>query len=115
MIYGVGGYIANLFNLFGLGNVYLRLFGIVFTCSCIIVVTNASNMVDVIDSLIGSLSLITFTAIAILFLISGNTNYLSYPLIWGTATLPYLIFNLGFFKSYNKKNLWAMPIVCLSA
>jgi UDP-GlcNAc:undecaprenyl-phosphate GlcNAc-1-phosphate transferase len=40
----------------------------------------------------------TFTAIAILFLISGNTNYLSYPLILAIAALPHLIFNLGFSK-----------------
>jgi UDP-GlcNAc:undecaprenyl-phosphate GlcNAc-1-phosphate transferase len=103
MIYGVGGYISNLGNLFSFGDIELGPIGIVFTYFAIIVVINAYNMVDGIDGLIGSLSLNTFTAIAILFLISGNTSYLSYPLILATATLPYLIFNLGFFKSYSKK------------
>jgi UDP-GlcNAc:undecaprenyl-phosphate GlcNAc-1-phosphate transferase len=103
MIYGVGGYISNLGNLFSFGDIELGPVGIVFTYFAIIVVINAYNMVDGIDGLIGSLSLNTFTAIAILFLISGNTSYLSYPLILATATLPYLIFNLGFFKSYSKK------------
>jgi UDP-GlcNAc:undecaprenyl-phosphate GlcNAc-1-phosphate transferase len=103
MIYGVGGYISNLGNLFSLGNIELGPVGIVFTYFAIIVVINAYNMVDGIDGLIGSLSLNTFTAIAVLFLISGNTSYLSYPLILATATLPYLIFNLGYFKSYSKK------------
>ena len=103
MIYGVGGYIANLGNLFGFGNVNLGPFGIVFTYVAIIVVINAYNMVDGIDGLIGSLSLNTFTAIAVLFLMSGNHNYLSYPLILATATLPYLMYNLGFFKNYTKK------------
>jgi UDP-GlcNAc:undecaprenyl-phosphate GlcNAc-1-phosphate transferase len=103
MIYGVGGYISNLGNLFSFGDIDLGPIGIVFTYFAIIVVINAYNMVDGIDGLIGSLSLNTFTAIAILFLISGNTSYLSYPLILATATLPYLIFNLGFFKSYSKK------------
>jgi UDP-GlcNAc:undecaprenyl-phosphate GlcNAc-1-phosphate transferase len=103
MIYGVGGYISNLGNLFSFGDIELGPVGIVFTYLAIIVVINAYNMVDGIDGLIGSLSLNTFTAIAILFLISGNTSYLSYPLILATATLPYLIFNLGFFKSYSKK------------
>jgi UDP-GlcNAc:undecaprenyl-phosphate GlcNAc-1-phosphate transferase len=103
MIYGVGGYISNLGNLFSFGDIELGPAGIVFTYFAIIVVINAYNMVDGIDGLIGSLSLNTFTAIAILFLISGNTSYLSYPLILATATLPYLIFNLGFFKSYSKK------------
>lgn len=103
MIYGVGGYISNLGNLFSFGDIDLGPIGIIFTYFAIIVVINAYNMVDGIDGLIGSLSLNTFTAIAILFLISGNTSYLSYPLILATATLPYLIFNLGFFKSYSKK------------
>jgi UDP-GlcNAc:undecaprenyl-phosphate GlcNAc-1-phosphate transferase len=103
MIYGVGGYISNLGNLFSFGDIELGPVGIIFTYFAIIVVINAYNMVDGIDGLIGSLSLNTFTAIAILFLISGNTSYLSYPLILATATLPYLIFNLGFFKSYSKK------------
>jgi UDP-GlcNAc:undecaprenyl-phosphate GlcNAc-1-phosphate transferase len=35
---------------------------------------------------------------------SGQTDYLSYPLILATATLPYLIFNLGITeKLFNKK------------
>jgi len=103
MIYGVGGYIANLGNLFGFGNIELGPVGIVFTYFAIIVVINAYNMVDGIDGLIGSLSLNTFTAIAVLFLMSGNQDYLSYPLILATATLPYLMFNLGYFKKYSKK------------
>lgn len=103
MIYGVGGYISNLGDLFGLGDIELGPIGIVFTYFAIIVVINAYNMVDGIDGLIGSLSLNTFTAIALLFLMSGNHGYLSYPLILATATLPYLMFNLGFFKKYTKK------------
>ena len=103
MIYGVGGYISNLGNLFGLGDIQLGPIGIVFTYFAIIVVINAYNMVDGIDGLIGSLSLNTFTAIAILFLMNGNQGYLTYPLILATATLPYLMFNLGYFKKYSKK------------
>lgn len=103
MIYGVGGYIANLGDLFGFGDIKLGPIGIIFTYFAIIVVINAYNMVDGIDGLIGSLSLNTFTAIAILFLISGNSGYLSYPLMLATATLPYLVFNLGFFKKYTNK------------
>ena len=103
MIYGVGGYIANLGDLFGFGDIKLGPVGIIFTYFAIIVVINAYNMVDGIDGLIGSLSLNTFTAIALLFLISGNSGYLSYPLMLATATLPYLVFNLGFFKKYTNK------------
>ena len=103
MIYGVGGYIANLGDLFSFGDIKLGPLGIVFTYFSIIVVINAYNMVDGIDGLVGCLSLNTFTAIALLFLMSGNTNYLSYPLILATATLPYLMFNLGFLQKQTKK------------
>jgi UDP-GlcNAc:undecaprenyl-phosphate GlcNAc-1-phosphate transferase len=102
MIYGVGGYISNLGDLFGLGDVALGPAGIIFTYIGIIVVINAFNMVDGIDGLIGSLSINTFASIAILFIMSGQTNYLSYPLILATATIPYLIFNLGLTKNTNK-------------
>ncbi|WP_019027521.1 UDP-N-acetylglucosamine--undecaprenyl-phosphate N-acetylglucosaminephosphotransferase [Colwellia piezophila] len=103
MIYGVGGYISNLGNLFGFGDVTLGPLGIVFTYVGIIVVINAYNMIDGIDGLIGSLSINTFTSIAILFIISGQTDYLSYPLILATATVPYLMYNLGFFEKFFKK------------
>lgn len=103
LIYGAGGYIANLGNLFGFGDVYLGGFGIIFTYFCIIVTINAFNMVDGIDGLIGSLSINTFTSIAILFLMNAQTGYLSYPLILATAIIPYLIFNLGFLKKETKK------------
>lgn len=98
MIYGVGGYISNLGNLFGLGDITLGPMGVLFTYVAIIVVINAYNMIDGIDGLIGSLSINTFTSIAILFIMSGQTNYLSYPLILATATIPYLMFNLGVFE-----------------
>lgn len=103
MIYGVGGYISNLGNIFGFGDVTLGPVGIVFTYVSIIVVINAYNMIDGIDGLIGSLSINTFTSIAILFIMSGQTNYLSYPLILATAIVPYLMFNLGFFEKFFKK------------
>lgn len=97
MIYGVGGYVSNLGNLFNQGDVTLGSMGILFTYIGIIVVINAYNMMDGIDGLIGSLSINTFTAIAILFIMSGQTTYLSYPLIIATAIMPYLMFNLGLF------------------
>ena len=103
MIYGVGGYISNLGNLFGFGDVTLGPLGIIFTYIGIIVVINAYNMIDGIDGLIGSLSINTFVSIAVLFIMSGQTNYLSYPLILATATMPYLMYNLGWFSNNTKK------------
>jgi UDP-GlcNAc:undecaprenyl-phosphate GlcNAc-1-phosphate transferase len=35
---------------------------------------------------------------------SGQTDYLSYPLILATATLPYLMYNLGFFKRFLNRD-----------
>jgi UDP-GlcNAc:undecaprenyl-phosphate GlcNAc-1-phosphate transferase len=102
MIYGVGGYISNLGDLFGMGDIILGPVGIVFTYVGIIVVINAFNMVDGIDGLIGSLSINTFTSIAILFIMSGQNDYVSYPLILATATIPYLIFNLGLANKAKK-------------
>jgi len=102
MIYGAGGYISNLGDLFGFGDVVLGPIGIVFTYLSIIVVINAYNMVDGIDGLIGSLSINTFTSIAVLLLISEQTHYLSYPLILSAAILPYLVFNLGLFDGFFK-------------
>jgi UDP-GlcNAc:undecaprenyl-phosphate GlcNAc-1-phosphate transferase len=103
MIYGVGGYISNLGNLFGFGDITLGPVGIIFTYVGIIVVINAYNMIDGIDGLIGSLSINTFTSVAILFIMSGQTDYLSYPLVLATATVPYLMHNLGFFAKFFKK------------
>ncbi|WP_448246051.1 UDP-N-acetylglucosamine--undecaprenyl-phosphate N-acetylglucosaminephosphotransferase [Thalassotalea agariperforans] len=103
MIYGVGGYISNLGDLFGFGQINLGVLGIFFTYFGIVVVINAFNMIDGMDGLIGCLSLNTFSSIAILFLASGNTEYVSYPLIIATATLPYLMYNLGVFRKQTKK------------
>ena len=97
MIYGVGGYVSNLGNIFNTGDITLGPLGILFTYISIIVVINAYNMMDGIDGLIGSLSINTFTAIAVLFIMSGQKEYLSYPLIIATAIMPYLMFNLGVF------------------
>lgn len=103
MIYGVGAYISNLGNLFALGDIDLGVAGIFFTYFCIIVTINAFNMIDGIDGLIGSLSINTFVSIAVLFLLSGSSELLSYPLILAVATLPYLIFNLGLFRRTSLK------------
>lgn len=104
LIYGVGGYISNVGDLFGFGDIILGPMGILFTYIAIIVVINAYNMIDGMDGLIGSLSINTFTSIGILFIMSGQTDYVSYPLILATATIPYLMFNLGVFEKLLGKD-----------
>lgn len=103
MIYGVGGYISNLGDIFALGQIEMGPLGIFFTYFAMIAMINAFNMVDGIDGLVGSLSLNTFASIAILLLLSGNNNYIAYPLMLAAATLPYLFFNLGLFPKKIKK------------
>ena len=104
MIYGVGDSISNLGNLIGLGDIQLGPFGVIFTYIAIIVLINAYNMIDGIDGLLGMLSLNTFTAIAILFLMSGSQDYLSYPLILATAYVTLFNFQSWFFlKKFTKK------------
>ncbi|TLU67689.1 UDP-N-acetylglucosamine--undecaprenyl-phosphate N-acetylglucosaminephosphotransferase [Thalassotalea litorea] len=103
MIYGVGAYFSELGDLFNLGNIDIGWLGIPFTYFVIIVAINAFNMIDGIDGLIGALSINTFTAIAILFLLSDQNNYLSVALIMATALLPYLLFNLKVGKHMQSK------------
>ncbi|QDP01799.1 UDP-N-acetylglucosamine--undecaprenyl-phosphate N-acetylglucosaminephosphotransferase [Thalassotalea sp. PS06] len=103
MIYGVGAYISNLGDLFYLGDIDIGWLGIPFTYFVIIVAINAFNMIDGIDGLIGALSINTFTAIAILFLLSDQSNYLSVALIMATALLPFLLFNLKLGRHMQSK------------
>ena len=103
MIYGVGAYIQDLGNIFGLGTLDLGWFGIPFTYFAIIVAINAFNMIDGIDGLLGSLSINTFTALAILFIYHGQDGFINYALILATAILPYLLFNLGIPLKNTKK------------
>jgi len=97
MIFGAGYYLSNLGNLFGFGDLELSWFGIIVTYIAVVGAINAFNMVDGIDGLVGALAINTFTALAILFLISGESGVSSYyfPLIIVMAILPYLLFNLG--------------------
>jgi UDP-GlcNAc:undecaprenyl-phosphate GlcNAc-1-phosphate transferase len=69
--------------------------GIPFTVIAVIGLLNAFNMMDGIDGLAGSLSLVTIGAI----LLYSNALQIHGPvalmLMMGAALLPYLIFNLG--------------------
>ncbi|TKB45167.1 UDP-N-acetylglucosamine--undecaprenyl-phosphate N-acetylglucosaminephosphotransferase [Thalassotalea mangrovi] len=103
MIHGVGAYISNLGDLFNLGDIDIGWLGIPFTYFVIIVAVNAFNMIDGIDGLIGSLSINTFASIGLLFLLSGQDNYLSVSLIMATALLPFLLFNLKLGKRIKSK------------
>ena len=103
MMFGVSTYISNFGNLLGFGILDIGVFGFLFTYFAILVMINAFNMIDGMDGLLGSQALNTLISIAFLFYLHGNVTDLNYPLIIVFAILPYLAFNMGFFKKYTSK------------
>ncbi|MDO1528154.1 undecaprenyl/decaprenyl-phosphate alpha-N-acetylglucosaminyl 1-phosphate transferase [Fulvimonas sp. R45] len=89
-----GVYIHSLGSLFG-HELMLGWLGIPFTVVAVIGLLNAFNMMDGIDGLAGSLSLVSIGAI----LLYGNAAQVHGPaalmLLMGAALLPYLAANLG--------------------
>jgi UDP-GlcNAc:undecaprenyl-phosphate GlcNAc-1-phosphate transferase len=89
-----GVYIHSLGSLFG-HELMLGWLGIPFTVVAVIGLLNAFNMMDGIDGLAGSLSLVSIGAI----LLYSNATQLQGPaalmLLMGAALLPYLAANLG--------------------
>jgi len=93
--YGSGIYLTTFGNLFGLGNIELAWLGPVVTIAAVIGATNAYNMVDGIDGLAGSMSLVTLGALALLFASAEGFHLeLALAVTIGAALLPYLGANL---------------------
>ncbi|MFY8273997.1 UDP-N-acetylglucosamine--undecaprenyl-phosphate N-acetylglucosaminephosphotransferase [Pseudoalteromonas sp. SSDWG2] len=103
LVYGAGHYIHDLGNLLFLGDVDLGVFGTFFTIVAVIAAINAFNMTDGIDGLAGSLALNSFTAIAVLFYLSGNTNQAMLPVIIAFSVVPFLLFNLSLLPGKARK------------
>lgn len=84
----------HLGNIVGLGDISVRWFDLVITVVAICGAINAYNMMDGIDGLAGSMSLISFFGLAILF---QDTMPLMADLcqIYIIALLPYLVVNLA--------------------
>lgn len=89
------GYIFGPFE-FNLGP-----FAIIFTVFAVVAGINALNMMDGIDGLAGSLSLVAFISLAFLFNFSSAIMLLI-CLLFVTALLAYLMFNLRLHKSLTK-------------
>ena len=81
-------YIRDLGNLFGLGDLYIGELGIPFTIFCVVGITNAFNMIDGKDGLLGSVSFVIMFSLMSLIYING-TSYL-WPLIVSLSILIYL-------------------------
>ena len=90
-----GVYIGDLGMLLGDEVVVLGVgFGLVFTVVCALACINAYNMVDGIDGLAGSITLITLSGVALLAVVTGQTNTGMFAALAGLALVVYLLFNL---------------------
>ncbi|WP_282167905.1 UDP-N-acetylglucosamine--undecaprenyl-phosphate N-acetylglucosaminephosphotransferase [Shewanella japonica] len=101
MIFGTEQYFTSLGYILGPFEIYLGLFGTLFTVIAIIGGINAINMMDGIDGLAGSVSLITFLSLAFLLNRTGG-DWVLLPILFIAALLAYLMFNLGWHRSLTK-------------
>jgi UDP-GlcNAc:undecaprenyl-phosphate GlcNAc-1-phosphate transferase len=95
--YGSGIYLTTFGNLFGFGVIDLVWLGPAVTIAAVIGATNAYNMMDGIDGLAGSMSLVTLTALAVLFASApGFSLELALAVTIAMALLPFMAANLQF-------------------
>ncbi len=94
--------LSNLGDLLNLGSINIGAFAPVLTVIAVIGAINAFNMIDGIDGLAGSLSLITFLGMAILFAFAGQDSPLSLSAIFIAGLIPYLMANLTV-KPFKRK------------
>ncbi len=87
-------YIQNCGNILGFGNIDAGVFKYVITLLAVIGSVNAFNMMDGIDGLLGSMALVSFSSLALLFFFSDNEKAMMLSLIFIAALLPYLANNL---------------------
>ena len=93
--FGSGVYLTGFGDLLGLGDILLGWMGPLVTIAAVIGATNAYNMVDGIDGLAGSMSLVTLGSLALLFSMSAGFKMefvLAIAIVM--ALLPYIAANL---------------------
>lgn len=95
MIWIAGVQLEDLGQLFGDEALSLGVMAIPITLFCGIGVMNAINLSDGIDGLAGLLVMIALTAIAILCLQAGRLDTVQFIMLWLTAMVAFLLFNLG--------------------
>lgn len=86
--------IANLGNLFGLGNVHTGYAQIPFTLFCAVCLINAFNLVDGIDGLAGGLAAIAMSYFAAIALVAGKIGSYGLLILLVGGTIGFLLFNL---------------------
>lgn len=94
----------SLGKIIGNNEVLLNDYAIVFTIFCMIGTINALNFSDGVDGMAGSISLVTFSSIALLALINGKYSLLPVSLIFCAVLIGFLKFNL--LPSHNKGKIF---------
>ena len=100
LIFGTNSYLYSLGNMFGLGEIILGYWGIPFTVFCVVGITNAFNMIDGKDGLLGAVTAIIVTALLWLHYINGEIYSWGQILVF--SILVYLAFNLSLFGKKRK-------------
>ena len=93
-------YLKDLGDLFGLGIISLNQLGIPITIFCVVGVCNAFNMLDGMDGIMGSVTVVIITSLLILLYLN-NVVY-NFGLILILSILIFLAFNLSFFGDKQK-------------
>ena len=89
-----GSCLYNLGNLLGLGNIYLGIIAIPFTAIAITGLCNAYNMVDGIDGLAGSLTIVSLVGLLVLANGRAADNEVALLAYLATSIGVFLLFNL---------------------
>lgn len=86
--------LENLGDLLGLGKIDLGMFSYPFTILIVLGIINAFNMIDGIDGLLGSVAMVLFLSLVMLFSPSSHPAELGVSVIFIAALIPYLLNNL---------------------
>lgn len=95
--------IVDLGDLWNFGNFELGIFATAFTIFALVGGINAFNMADGIDGLVGGLTLIAITSVAVLAWYYQDWVLLNYCIIFIAAIVVFLIFNLRVFGAASTK------------
>lgn len=93
-------YLRDLGNLFGTGIIDLGAFGIPFTIFAVVGMCNAFNMIDGKDGIAGTIVLIIFVFLSLLFF--NNSIFYKWGFILIISLLVFLSFNLGLLGKRRK-------------
>jgi undecaprenyl-phosphate alpha-N-acetylglucosaminyl 1-phosphatetransferase len=96
LMWGAGLWLGELGDVFALGPMVLPIWlGVPLTIVAVIGVINAVNMVDGIDGLAGSLSFLALATMGVMAWGAARVLEAWVAILFATATVPYLLCNLG--------------------